>query len=126
MTTIDITGANIDDTIEANEIVLIDWWADWCGPCKMFAPTYEKVSNDHPDVTFAKVDTEANKELSAAAGIQSIPTLMVFRQKVLVFSQAGALNEQNLTGLIAAVKDLDMDAVREEQRKAREIMKDQQ
>ena len=108
MATKDLTTAEFQQTLEDNEILLIDFWADWCGPCKQFAPIYEQVSEQHPDVTFAKVDTEAEQELAAAANITSIPTLMAFREKVLVFSQPGALNAEQLTQVVTAVKDLDM------------------
>lgn len=111
MATTDLTADAFQKTLEDNDILLIDFWADWCGPCKQFAPVYEEVSAQHPDVTFAKVDTEAEQELAAAANISSIPTLMAFREKVLVFSQPGALNAEQLTQVITAVKDLDMDEV---------------
>jgi thioredoxin 1 len=111
MPTIDITEATFQDTIQNNNIVLVDWWADWCGPCKAFAPTYEQKSNEHPDIVFAKVDTDANQAFSQAAQIQSIPTLMVFRENVLLFKQAGALPPAQLEELIKAIKDVDMVAV---------------
>lgn len=111
MATTDLTTDAFQQTLEDNDILLIDFWAEWCGPCKQFAPVYEEVSEQHPDVTFAKVDTEAEQELAAAANISSIPTLMAFREKVLVFSQPGALNADQLTQVISAVKDLDMDEV---------------
>jgi len=111
MATIDITEADFAPTIESNDIVLVDFWASWCGPCRMFAPTYEAASAKHPDVVFAKVDTEAEQRLSAAAGISSIPTLMAFREGVLVFSQPGALPATGLEQVITAVKDLDMTEV---------------
>lgn len=111
MTTIDITAETLNQTIEDNDIVLVDWWAEWCGPCKMFAPVFEKAAGDNPDIVFAKVDTEANQELASAAGIMSIPTLMAFREKVLVFSQPGALPAASLDELITQVRALDMDEV---------------
>jgi thioredoxin 1 len=112
MPTIDLTEATFPDALKSNDIVLVDWWADWCGPCKAFAPTYEKASEAHPDITFAKVDTEANQQLSAMAQITSIPTLMVFREQILLFSQAGALPPAQLEELIQATKNLNMDDVR--------------
>ncbi|MFC4902530.1 thioredoxin [Kocuria oceani] len=114
MATIDITEADFAPTIESNDIVLVDFWASWCGPCRMFAPTYQAASEKHRDVVFAKVDTEAEQRLSAAAGISSIPTLMAFREGVLVFSQPGALPATGLEQVITAVKGLDMAQVRAE------------
>lgn len=129
MATIDITEADFAPTIESNDIVLVDFWASWCGPCRMFAPTYEAASAKHPDVVFAKVDTEAEQRLSAAAGISSIPTLMAFREGVLVFSQAGVLPESGLDQVVEAVKGLDMEEVHKqvaEQQAAAESGDDQQ
>lgn len=111
MATVDITGEQFASTIEGNDIVLVDFWAEWCGPCKQFGPTYSAVSEKHSDVLFTKVDTEAEQQLAAEAGITSIPTLMAFREKVLVFSQPGALNAQQLEQVVDAVKALDMDEV---------------
>ncbi|TFC25749.1 thioredoxin [Cryobacterium sp. TMT2-18-3] len=111
MATIDTTEKTFDQTITDNSIVLVDFWAAWCGPCRMFAPTFTAASEKHPDIVFAKVDTEAEQSLAAAAGIRSIPTLMAFRDKVLVFSQPGALNAASLEEVITAVRSLDMDEV---------------
>lgn len=108
MATTELTAENFDETITGNDIVVVDFWADWCGPCKMFAPTFEAASEKHPEIVFGKVDTETEQQLAGAAGIQSIPTLMVFREKVLVFNQAGALPAANFEELITAVKGLDM------------------
>ena len=112
MATINLTEATFPDTIGAEGTVLVDWWASWCGPCRAFAPTFEAVSENHPDLTFAKVDTEAEQALAGAAGIQSIPTLMVFRDGILVFSQPGALPAATLEDLVSQVKALDMDDIR--------------
>ncbi|WP_366909410.1 thioredoxin [Nesterenkonia sp.] len=111
MATTELTQENFQKTLDESDILLIDFWADWCGPCKQFAPVYEEVSEQHPDVTFGKVDTEAEQELAAAANISSIPTVMAFRENVLVFAQPGALNADQLNQVIGAVKDLDMDEV---------------
>jgi thioredoxin 1 len=112
MPTTELTGTNFQATIDDNDIVLVDFWADWCGPCKMFAPTYESVSEQHEDVVFAKVDTEAQQDLAAAFQIRSIPTLMAFRDNVMIFSQAGALPEAALQDLVGQIKALDMEDVR--------------
>ena len=112
MATTDITEATFNDTVSGNEIVLIDFWAAWCGPCRQFAPTYEKVSEANPDIVFAKVDTEAEQGLAGAFGISSIPTLMAFRDGVLLFREAGALPKPSLDQLIQAIRDVDMDDVR--------------
>jgi thioredoxin 1 len=111
MTTINLTEATFSDTISGNPIVLVDFWAAWCGPCRMFAPVYETVSAANPDIVFAKVDTEAEQGLAGAFGISSIPTLMAIRDGVVLYSQAGALPEQALTNLVQAVRDVDMDEV---------------
>jgi thioredoxin 1 len=109
-----LTAGTFEDTVTANDIVLVDFWADWCAPCKRFAPVFEAASEAHPDIVFAKVDTEAEQGLSAAANIRSIPTLMAFRQGILVFNQAGALPAPALEQLIDGVRSLDMDKVREQ------------
>jgi thioredoxin 1 len=114
MPTIDITEATFQDTLTKNEIVLVDWWADWCGPCKAFAPTFEQKSDEHSDIVFAKVDTEAEQELAGEAGIQSIPTLMAFRDGVLLYREAGVLPAAALSDLITQIRGLDMDQVRAE------------
>ena len=114
MASVELTAENFDSTITGNEIVVVDFWADWCGPCKMFAPTFEAASEKDPEIVFGKVDTEAEQSLAAAAGIQSIPTLMVFRENILLFSQAGALPPAALDDLITQVKGLDMEAVHAE------------
>jgi thioredoxin 1 len=114
MATIDITKETIEDTIANNDIVIIDFWAPWCGPCKSFAPTYETVSEKYDDVIFGKVNTEDQQELGANFQIRSIPTLMVFREQIAIFSQAGALSESALEEVIAKVKALDMDQVRKD------------
>ena len=112
MSTIAVGAQTFADTVRDNDIVLVDFWADWCAPCRMFAPVFEKASTAHPDVVFAKVDTEAEQELAGQAGITSIPTLMAFREGVLVFSQPGALRASGLEQVITGVRLLDMDDVR--------------
>jgi thioredoxin 1 len=112
MATMTATAQNFEQTVTENEIVLVDFWADWCGPCKMFAPVFEAASDKHEDVVFAKVDTEAEQQLAMEAQIRSIPTLMAFRDGILVFNQAGALPSESLEELVTAVRDLDMDEVR--------------
>lgn len=114
MASVELTTENFDSTIIGNDIVVVDFWADWCGPCKMFAPTFEAVSEKNPDIVFGKVDTEAEQSLAAAAGIQSIPTLMIFRDSILLFSQPGALPLAALEDLVAQVKGLDMTEVHAE------------
>ncbi|WP_432476593.1 thioredoxin family protein [Nocardioides sp. GXQ0305] len=111
MSTIDLGADTFEKAIEEHDILLVDWWASWCGPCRTFAPVYEAASEQHQDVTFASISTEEEQELAGAAGIRSIPTLMAFREGVLVFNQAGALPAPALEELITAVKGLDMEEV---------------
>jgi thioredoxin 1 len=112
MTTVAVSNDDFDETVRSNETVLVDFWASWCGPCRMFAPIFEEASVAHPDVVFAKVDTEAEQDLAARFGIMSIPTLMAFRDNVLLYAQPGALPGPALEELITKVKALDMDEVR--------------
>ena len=110
MTTQDLTSAQFNEIINSNDIVLVDFWASWCGPCKAFAPTFKAASEKHPDIVFAKVDTEAEQELAAAAQIRSIPTLMAFKNGKLLFNQAGALPPAALEDLVQQVKAFDVTA----------------
>ncbi len=112
MATTHVSDASFDETVGSNEIVLVDFWAAWCGPCRMFAPIFEAASERHPDIVFAKVDTEAERALAARFGIMSIPTLMAFRDQIVLFAQPGALPGSALEDLITQIKALDMDEVR--------------
>ena len=114
MPLMNVLSPDFEKTVTENEIVLVDFWAAWCGPCRMFAPIFEEAANKYPDITFAKVDTDAEQQLAAAAQITSIPTLMAFRDGILVFRQAGALPAAQFEELIQEVKKLNMDEVRAE------------
>ena len=114
MATIDITAKTFEETIEKNDIVIVDFWAEWCGPCKNFSPIYEDVSKKHEDIIFGKIDTETEQELAGHFQIRSIPTLMIFREQVVLFSQPGMLNAQQLEEVIGKIKDIDMKKVHEE------------
>lgn len=125
MSTINLTKDSIDEVIGGDGITLVDWWADWCGPCKQFAPVFEAASEQHSDVVFGKIDTDAEQELAGAAQISSIPTLMAFRDGILVYSQAGALPAAGLEQVITAVKELDMEDVRRQVAAAEEAEESQ-
>ena len=114
MATVNLKMDDLDKTLQDNDIVLIDFWAEWCGPCRMFGPTYEKISEKYPDIAFTKVDTEKEQALASAFGIQSIPTLAIFRDNILLYKQPGALPESALEDVIKQVQDLDMDEIRKE------------
>ncbi len=114
MATVALNKDSFEDTVESNDVVLVDFWASWCGPCRMFAPIFETASEEHSDIVFAKVDTEAEQELAARFGIMSIPTLMAFRDNVLLYAQPGTLPAPALEELITKVQGLDMDEVRRE------------
>ena len=126
MSTIELTKETFEETVTQPGITLVDWWASWCGPCRMFAPVFQAASEEHADVRFGKIDTEDQQELAAAAQITSIPTLMAFRDGILVFSQPGALPAPALEQVIKAVRDLDMDEVRAEVAKQEEDAKQQE
>ena len=113
MATVTLDRDNFEGVVTSNDIVLVDFWASWCGPCRAFAPVFEQASEQHPDVVFAKVDTEAEQELAASFRIMSIPTLAAFRDQVLLYAQPGALPAEALAELISKIKDLDMDEVRQ-------------
>jgi thioredoxin 1 len=115
MATIELTAQEFEATVTGNDIVLVDFWAAWCGPCRQFGPVFERASEQHPDIVFAKVDTDAEQQLAAAAQITSIPTLMAFKEGNLVFSQPGALPAPVLEQLIDGVRELDLDAIAEDQ-----------
>ncbi len=114
MAYVELSEENFNDTVTNNDIVIIDFWAPWCGPCKSFGPVFEKVAEANPDITFAKINTEEQQALAGHFQIRSIPTLMILKEQIVVFNQAGALPEEGLIDLIGQVKELDMDQVREE------------
>ena len=122
MATREITKDNIESTIQDNAFVVLDFWAEWCGPCRAFGPTFEAASEKNPDIVFGKIDTEDQQELSGSLGIRSIPTLMVFRDQILLYSQPGALQGPMFEELLKKVRELDMDDVRAEVEKAKSEM----
>jgi thioredoxin 1 len=112
MATVTLTGENFESTLKEHDIVLVDFWASWCGPCRSFAPVFERVSQGNPDVVFGKVDTQAEQQLAGEAEVTSIPTVMAFRQGILLYSQPGAMSQKSLEQLLAAIREVDMDDVR--------------
>ena len=114
MAVVELNKDNFEQTVTGNDFVIVDFWAPWCGPCRSFAPTYEKVSEEFPDVVFAKVNTEDEQEIAGQFGIRSIPTLMIFRDKIIIYSEAGALPESSFRELVTKAGELDMDDVRKQ------------
>lgn len=114
MAVVELNKDNFEETINSNDFIIVDFWAPWCGPCRSFAPTYEKVSEDHPNIVFAKVNTEDEQDIAAYFQIRSIPTLMIFREKVIIFSEAGALPEGAFRELVSKAGELDMAEVRKQ------------
>lgn len=114
MAIIELNGENFEETITGNDFVIVDYWATWCGPCRSFAPVYEKVSEDFPDIVFAKVNTEENQDIAAHFQIRSIPTLMIFRENIIIFSEAGALPEPAFRDLLEKAGELDMEEVKKQ------------
>ena len=114
MATVELTSTNFSETVETSDVILIDFWAEWCGPCKRFGPIFESASEKHPDLTFAKLDTEANQDIAGALEITSIPTLMIVKGGMLVYREAGALNAAQLEGLISEVEKVDIEKLKAE------------